>query len=219
MAKLKFLRSSDGTVGTREVDDAVFGRRAPRRVQREAVLMYLANRRAGTHDTLTRAEVNATIRKPWKQKHTGRARAGRTSSPLWRGGGIIFGPHPRDYSYAVPRKALRAAARAALAGKVQAGAVALVDAIEAKSPRTKPMVRMLDALGVSGTCLLVLPERDDNVWRSVRNIPGVSCRTADEVNAYDVLSHRTVVLTDASFQALQARLAAPARRPASGTGG
>lgn len=219
MAKLKFLRTADGTVETREVDEAAFGRRAPRRVQREAVLMYLANRRAGTHDTLTRAEVNATIRKPWKQKHTGRARAGRTSSPLWRGGGIIFGPHPRDYSYSVPRKALRAATRAALAGKIQAGAVAFVDSIEAKTPRTQSMVRMLEALGARGSCLVVLPERDDNVWKSLRNIPGASCRTAAEVNAYDVLSHRTVVLTDASFRALRERLAAPvaAEKPSAGS--
>ena len=208
MAKLKYLRSSDGTVETRDVDETAFGRRAPRRVQREAVLMYLANRRAGTHDTLTRAEVNATIRKPWKQKHTGRARAGRTSSPLWRGGGIIFGPHPRDYSYAIPRKALRAATRAALAGKLQSGSVAFVDTIQAKTPRTKPMAKMLEAIGAGSTCLIVLAERDDNVWKSVRNIPGTTCRTVAEVNAYDVLSHRTVLLTDASFQALRERLAA-----------
>ena len=209
MASCKLYQMKDGKVGTTDVDVTSLGRRSPRRVMRDAVLMYEANRRAGTHDTLTRAEVNDSKIKPWKQKHTGRARAGRTSSPLWRGGGIIFGPHPRDYSYAIPRKALRAATRAALAGKLQAGAVALVDAIEAKSPRTQPMVRMLRTIGAGSTCLIVLAERDDNVWKSVRNIPGTTCRTAAEVNAYDVLSHRTVLLTDASFQALRERLAAP----------
>lgn len=211
MAMLKFLHAADGRVETRDVDVSVFGRRSPRRVQREAVLMYLANRRAGTHDTLTRAEVNATIRKPWKQKHTGRARAGRTSSPLWRGGGIIFGPHPRDYSYAVPRKALRAATRAALAGKFQAGEVAVVDVIGASRPNTRSMAKLLASVGADRTCLVVLPERDDNVWKSLRNIPGASCRTADEVNAYDVLSHRMLVVSEAALAQLRTRLAAPVR--------
>jgi large subunit ribosomal protein L4 len=214
--RLKLYRAADGNVGEVDVDGDTFGRRSPRRVQREAVLMYLANRRTGTHDTLTRAEVNATIRKPWKQKHTGRARAGRTSSPLWRGGGIIFGPHPRDYSYAVPRKALRAATRAALAGKLQAGEVAFVDRMAAERPRTRPMAKMLATLGVRGSCLVVLAERDDAVWKSLRNIPGASCRTAAEVNAYDVLSHRTVLVTKDAFDLLRERLRAPARSAKAG---
>lgn len=209
MAQMKLFRSADGGVGTIEVDENVFGRRSPRRVQREAVLMYLANRRVGTHDTLTRAEVNATIRKPWKQKHTGRARAGRTSSPLWRGGGVIFGPHPRDYSYAMPRKQLRVATRAALAGKLRDGEVFFADAIRFAKPRTKDAARMFAALGIERTCLLVLPERDENVWKSVRNLPGTTVRTAAEVNAYDVLSHRAVLTTPEAFEQLKGRVGAP----------
>jgi large subunit ribosomal protein L4 len=206
MAKFKYFRFASAKVESHEVDETAFGVRSPRRVQREAVLMYRANARAGTHDTLTRAEVNATIRKPWKQKHTGRARAGRTSSPIWRGGGIIFGPHPRDYSYSVPRKALRAATRASLAGKLQAGAVAFVDAIEMKEPKTRKVARMLEAVGAGTTCLIVLPERDDNVWKSARNIPGTTVKPAADVNAYDVLSHRTVLLTPRSFELLKERV-------------
>lgn len=205
MAQLKCFRFADGNVESVDVDVETFGRRSPRRVQREAVVMYQANRRVGTHDTLTRAEVNATIRKPWKQKHTGRARAGRTSSPLWRGGGVIFGPHPRDYSYHLPRKELRVATRAALAGKIRDGEVVLVDAISAPAPRTKPMVRMFAALGIDRTCLVVLPERDENVWKSVRNLPGASVKIAADVNAYDILSHRTVLVTQRAFEMLKER--------------
>jgi large subunit ribosomal protein L4 len=217
MAKVKYFRFAAGKVESHEVDETAFGKRAPRRVQREAVLMYQANARAGTHDTLTRAEVNGSIRKPWKQKHTGRARAGRVTSPLWRGGGIIFGPHPRDYSYSVPRKALRAATRASLAGKLQAGAVAFVDAVEMKAPRTKTVAQMLAAVGAGSTCLIVLPERDDNFWKSARNIPGTTVKSAADVNAYDVLSHRTLLLTPRSFEMLKERVGAPAHEGESGT--
>jgi len=205
MAQAKYFRFSEGRVEQIDVDAESFGRRSPRRVQREAVLMYLANRRVGTHDTLTRAEVWTTIRKPWKQKHTGRARSGRRSSPLWRGGGIIFGPHPRDYSYSLPRKELRVATRAALAGKLRDGEVVFVDALAAETPKTKPMAKMLAALGIDRTCLVVLPEADDRVYRSFRNLPGVSVRTAAEVNAYDVLSHRNVLVTPRSFELLKER--------------
>lgn len=205
MAQMKSYRFADGQVGQVEVDENLFGRRSPRRVMREAVVMYQANARQGTHDTLTRAEVWATIKKPWKQKHTGRARAGRTSSPLWRGGGVIFGPHPRDYSYHLPRKELRVATRAALAGKLKDGEVVFVDAIAANAPKTKTIVRMFRALGIDRTCLVVLPERDENVWKSVRNIPGASVKTAGEVNAYDVLSHRTLLVTQRAFEMLKER--------------
>lgn len=212
MAQTKYFRFADGKVDSIDVDVNAFGIRAPRRVQREAVLMYLANRRAGTHDTLTRAEVNTTIRKPWKQKHTGRARAGRASSPLWRGGGIIFGPHPRDYSYALPRKELRVATRAALAGKLRDGEVVFVDAVAAAKPSTKAMVAMFAALGIERTCLVVLPERDENVWKSCRNVPGATVKSAADVNAYDVLSHRTVLVTPRSFEMLKERVGPRAKQ-------
>lgn len=208
MAQMKLFRFAEGKVDSIDVDETTFGRRSPRRVQREAVLMYQANARLGTHDTLTRAEVWATIRKPWKQKHTGRARAGRTSSPLWRGGGVIFGPHPRDYSYHLPRKALRAATRAALAGKLRDGEVTFVDALSASAPRTRVFAKMFRDLGIDRTCLVVIPERDENVWKSVRNLPGASVRTAAEVNAHDLLSHRTVLVTQRAFEMLRERCGA-----------
>jgi len=206
MAELKCYRSGEGRVEPLEVDTEAFGRRSPRRVQREAVLMYQANQRAGTHDTLDRSEVAGSKRKPWKQKHTGRARAGSRRSPLWRGGGVIHGPHPRDYSYSMPRKALRVATRAALAGKFLDQEVVFVDRFAFDAPSTKRAASLLAALGVERTALVVLPERDEAAWKSFRNIPGCRVLPADDVNAYEVLRHRTVVLTPASFEALQRRL-------------
>src|SRR5689334_2595513 len=116
-ASIPVYRFGDGTMGQREEDVALLGKRPHRRLLREAVVMYEANQRAGTHCTKTRAEVDYSNKKPWAQKHTGRARAGTRRSPLWRGGGIMHGPRPRDYSYGMPRKALRAAVRNALLGK------------------------------------------------------------------------------------------------------
>lgn len=206
MASCKLYRMKDGKVGTTDVDVTSLGKRSPRRVQRDAVLMYEANRRAGTHDTLTRAEVNDSKIKPWKQKHTGRARAGFKGSPLWVGGGIIHGPHPRDYSYSLPRKELRVAARAALAGKFRDGEVAFVDGFALSAPKTKTIAAMIESLEMRGPWLIVLPENDENVWKSARNIEGVSVVRASDVNAYDLLKNRTVIFTQKSLELVRERI-------------
>ena len=218
MGECKLYRSADSSVGAVSIDTTAFGRRSPRRVQREAVLMYQANQRAGTHDTLNRSEVRASIRKPWKQKHTGRARAGRKSSPLWRGGGVAHGPHPRDYSYSLPRKALRAAARAALAGKLRDDEVVFADALAFARPSTRGAAAMLASLGVERTCLVVPVEYDENVYKSFRNLPGVSVMPASDVNAHEVLRHRHLLLTQESFDALRERLGAAGGSPEQGAG-
>ncbi len=210
MAECKLFKS--GAVATVEIDSSAFGVRSPRRVQREAVLMYQANKRAGTHDTLTRAEVRCNIKKPWKQKSTGRARAGSKASPIWRGGGVAHGPHPRDYSYAVPRKALRVAARAAMAGKFRDGEVVLADSLEFEKPSTKAARAMLAALGIDRTCLVVTHERNENAWKSLRNLPGVDVMPASDVNAFEILRHRNVLLTSAALDALRERLCVQTRR-------
>ena len=210
MADCKIYRFADGSTGTIAVDASSFGVRAPRRVQRGAVLMYQANRRAGTHDTLTRAEVNDSKIKPWKQKHTGRARAGFKGSPLWVGGGIIHGPHPRDYSYSLPRKELRVATRAALAAKFRDGEVALVDGFALEAPKTKRIAQIIESLEMRGRWLIVLPEQDENVWKSARNIEGVSVVRAADVNAYDLLKNRTVIFTPKSLELVRERIG-PAR--------
>jgi large subunit ribosomal protein L4 len=210
MASCKLYQMKDGKVGTTDVDVTSLGRRSPRRVMREAVLMYEANRRAGTHDTLTRAEVNDSKIKPWKQKHTGRARAGFKGSPLWVGGGIIHGPHPRDYSYSLPRKELRVATRAALAAKFRDGEVALVDGFALEAPKTKRIAQIIESLEMRGRWLIVLPEQDENVWKSARNIEGVSVVRAADVNAYDLLKNRTVIFTPKSLELVRERIG-PAR--------
>jgi large subunit ribosomal protein L4 len=207
MGDCKLFNSTDGSVGSVSVDNEVFGRRSPRRVQREAILMYQANQRAGTHDTLDRSEVRATKKKPWKQKGTGRARAGKKSSPVWRGGGVAHGPHPRDYSYALPRKMLRVAARAALAGKFKDDEVVFADSLSFDAPSTKKGASMLASLGVDRTCLVVTAEHSENAYKSLRNIPGVRVMPASDVNAHEVLRHRYLLLTQASFDALRERLA------------
>jgi len=217
MADCKLYRSADGSVGTLAVDAEAFGRRSPRRVQREAVLMYQANRRAGTHDTLNRSEVWTTIKKPWKQKHTGRARAGRKSSPLWRGGGVAHGPHPRDYSYTLPLKALRVETCAAAAGKFRDDEVLFADALPAGEPSAKKGAAMLAALSASRSCLVVTPERDEVAWKSLRNIPGVTVMPASDVNAYEVLRHRHLLLTEASFEVLRERLTGGRKSEESGS--
>ena len=202
MANIQVYRFSDGKVEKREADVAVLGKRPHRRVMREAVVMYEANRRAGTHSTKTRAEVNFTNKKPWAQKHTGRARAGTRRSPLWRKGGVIHGPRPRDYSYGMPRKALRAAVRSALLGKFLDGEVAALDGFALETPSSKRVAAALKALSLGGTTLLVTPAHDDLFFRSARNLMGATVRAAAEVNAYDLLAHRNVVLVNGAFDAL-----------------
>jgi len=190
------LYSVDGKeVGTVDVDDSVFGAEVNEPLLREAVLMYEANRRAGTASTKTRAEVRGGGRKPWRQKGTGRARHGSIRSPLWRGGGITFGPRPRDFSYSIPKKARRAALRSALSAKLQDGRLYVLDALELPEPRTKAMVGVVEALGLEGTTLVVTADHDTNVVKSVRNIPGVTTRAARALNSYDVLVHENLLMT------------------------
>lgn len=214
MATCKIYHFADAKVGSTEVDVASLGARSPRRIQREAVLMYQANLRAGTHDTLTRAEVNDSKIKPWKQKHTGRARAGFKGSPLWVGGGIIHGPHPRDYSYALPRKELRAATRAALAGKFRDGEVAFVDGLALAKPQTKRVAAMIESLGMRGPWLIVVAEHDENVWKSARNVEGVTVVRAADVNAYDLLRHRVTIFSAGALELVRERVGSVRKEPA-----
>lgn len=202
MANIQVYRFGDGKTESREADVSSLGKRPHRRVMREAVIMYEANRRAGTHCTKTRAEVAYTNKKPWAQKHTGRARAGTRRSPLWRGGGTIFGPRPRDYSYNMPRKALRAAVRSAILGKFLDGEVKAMEGVSLEKPSTKRIAAAFKALEIAGSTLMIVPERDDVLFRSARNIDGTTVRTAAEVNAYDLLAHRNVVLVNGALDPL-----------------
>ena len=169
---------------------------------REAVIMYEANKRLGTACTKTRSEVAGGGRKPWMQKHTGRARAGSIRSPLWKGGGVVFGPKPRDYSYSIPKKAKRVALRSALLSRFVDNEVIVVDGLDFDSPSTRKMAQLLSTLNINGSCLIVIPERSEFVWKSARNIPLVKVMTVSELNAYDVLKKDKLLMTKGALGAL-----------------
>jgi large subunit ribosomal protein L4 len=176
-----------GSIGQVEVDEAPFGGRVLYRTLKDAVVMHLANQRLGTHSTRGRAEVAGSNKKPWRQKHTGRARAGDRKSPIWRGGGTVFGPTPRSYYYQMPKKARRVALRSAMAGKLQDGELVVADLGSFPAPSSKSARKILADLGTPRRALVVLKDRDEHVWKSFRNFPGVQVRTADELCAHDVV--------------------------------
>jgi len=161
----------------------------------DAVVAHLARRGRGTHDTKTRGEVSGSGRKPWRQKGTGRARAGSRRSPLWRGGGVVFGPHPRDYGYKLPKKVRRLALKSALSSKVEAGEIKVLDQLTIDQPKTKEMVQVLKNLDIDNKALVVTAGADQNVYKSARNIPGVKSLPANSLNVYDLLAFGTLVIT------------------------
>jgi large subunit ribosomal protein L4 len=206
MVEVPVYRFDTGEVAKTPVDETVFGTAVRWRLLRDAVVMYQANARRGTHSVKTRAEVNYSNRKPYKQKGTGRARAGTRRSPLWRGGGVIFGPKPRDYSYGMPRKALRQALCSAMLGKLRDGEVCLFENANFETPRTKEFTKVLKGLAVAGSALVVLPGGDEVLRKSARNIARTVVRSADEVNAYDVVTHERIIFSKAGYDRLLARI-------------
>ena len=197
----------------RKVDGAPFGERLLVKTLRDAIRMYESNRRQGTVDTKERGDVSGSTKKPWKQKHTGRARAGSKKSPLWRKGGTIFGPHPRDFSYRLPRKELKVALRTALFGKLRDREVVLLEGLSFEAPSAKKARGLLTSLGLQGRSLLVLPARDRNAWLSFRNVRGVEVRTAEEVNAYDVCAARNLLCAGGAWDNLRGRVAETPEAP------
>ncbi|HSG01547.1 MAG TPA: 50S ribosomal protein L4 [Vicinamibacterales bacterium] len=182
---------------------------APRRdhLLHEIVKAQLASRRAGTHATKTRGEVRGGGKKPWRQKGTGRARAGSIRSPLWPGGGTIFGPLPRSYGYRLPRGARRAALCSALSGRLADERVVVVDAFVLPEPKTKAMLAALGALDVGANVLVVLADADEGVMRAARNLPTVKVLPAVGLNVYDVLRYDRLVITSAALESVCARIA------------
>ena len=196
---------SGGSVDTRQVDESLFGERVLSRTVKDAVVMYEANSRAGTASTKTRSEVKGVNKKLWKQKHTGRARMGTTKAPQWRGGGIAFGPKPRDYSYHMPKKARRAALRSALLSKLRDGEMLVADGWPGEKPSTKGAYDILKALGVAGSSVLVVTEQNDhNLYLSLRNVPYVDVCPVSDLNAHQVLLRRHMVVTPGALTALEA---------------
>lgn len=211
MVKVKTY--AGGKVQQTEVDPGLFGDRILGRTLKDAIVMYEANRRAGTAKTKTRSEVNGPNHKLWPQKHTGRARMGTTKSPLWRGGGRTFGPVPRDYSYHMPVKARRVALCNALYSKIHDGEVAIADGWPTGKPSTKQATGILKALGIDGSTLVVTAKHEPNVWLSLRNVPQVDVRTVADLNAHQVLLRKNMVVTTEALKLLQQKAEQSKKKP------
>jgi large subunit ribosomal protein L4 len=203
MVDVKVLQG--GAVATKSVDESAFGSRVLGRTLKDAVVMYEDNARQGTVRAKTRAMVRGPNKKLWPQKHTGRARMGTPKSPLWRGGGRIHPPEPREHRYAMPKQARRAALRNALFTKFRDAEVAIADGWPTGKPNTKAAAALLNKLGMSGSATVVTAEVDRNLCLSLRNVPLVDVRTLADLNAHQVLLRRYLVLTPAAFAALQQR--------------
>lgn len=195
MPKVALYDINGSQVGDIELSDAIFGVEVNNHVMYEAVKNYLANQRQGTQSAKTRAEVRGGGRKPWRQKGTGRARQGSIRAPQWKGGGIVFAPKPRDYSYAIPKKVKRLALKSALTSKVVDKEIIVLDSLTLEQPKTKEMVKVLSNLKANKKSLIVIPERDVNVIRAASNIPGVKTAYVNTINVYDILNCDSFIIT------------------------
>jgi large subunit ribosomal protein L4 len=204
--QLDVVNSENQKVGAVDVRDEVFGGPVNAGLVWESVVHANAAKRRGTHMTKNRALVAGSGKKPWRQKGTGRARVGSVRNPLWRHGGTVFGPQPRSYDYALPKKVERGALRAALAAKMQSGALVVVDGLTASEVKTKSAVEMLKRLGVDGKAVLVDVAVDEKLSRSVRNIPGVEFVASARVTARQVMNAGRIVATPAALEKLQEAL-------------
>ena len=184
--------------GTMELNEEIFGVKPNGTVMHSVVVNYLANQRQGTQSTLTRSEVSGGGRKPWRQKGTGHARQGSIRAPQWTHGGIALGPKPRSYRYAIPKKMRRLALKSAFSDKVATGDMIVLDALTLEEIKTKTVAAMLKALGAEKKVMIVLPEKDETVLKSARNIPGVNVTLVNTLNTYEVLNaDKFIVLKDA----------------------
>ncbi|CUA81235.1 MULTISPECIES: 50S ribosomal protein L4 [Anoxybacillus] len=207
MPKVALYNQNGENIGEIELNDAVFGIEPNKHVLFEAVIMQRASLRQGTHKTKNRAEVSGGGRKPWRQKGTGRARQGSIRSPQWRGGGIVFGPVPRSYSYKLPKKVRRLAIKSALSSKVLENSIVVLDNLTLEAPKTKEMVKILNNLSVDRKALIVTADANENVILSARNIPGVTVVTASGINVLDVLNHDKLIITKAAVEKVEEVLA------------
>jgi large subunit ribosomal protein L4 len=207
MPKVALFNQSGTQVGDIELSDAVFGIEPNQHVLHDAVVMQQASLRQGTHDTKGRSEVRGGGRKPWRQKGTGRARQGSIRSPQWVGGGVVFGPTPRSYSYKLPKKVRRLAIKSALATKVLSEEIVVLEGLMLDAPKTKEMVSILSGLSADRKALVVTADYNDNVALSARNIPGVTFVTAEGINVLDVLKHDKLIITKDAVQKVEEVLA------------
>lgn len=195
MPKVALYDINGSQVGDIELNDAIFGVEMNNHAMYEAVKNYLANQRQGTQSARTRAEVRGGGRKPWRQKGTGRARQGSIRAPQWKGGGVVFAPKPRDYSYSIPKKVKRLALKSALTSKVVDNEIIVLDSLTLEQAKTKEMVKVLSNLKANKKSLIVIPERDENVVRAASNIPGVKTAYVNTINVYDILNCDSFIIT------------------------
>ncbi|MDQ0272580.1 50S ribosomal protein L4 [Cytobacillus purgationiresistens] len=207
MPKVALLNQSGSKVGDIELNDTIFGIEPNNHVMFEAVVMQRASLRQGTHKTKIRSEVAGGGRKPWRQKGTGRARQGSIRSPQWRGGGTVFGPVPRSYSYKLPKKVRRLAIKSALSSKVLEENVLVLENLAFETPKTKDFKGVLKGLSVDKKALIVTANLDENVALSARNIPGVTVVTANGISVLDVLNHDKLIMTKQAVEKVEEVLA------------
>ena len=201
MANVKMFNISGSEVGTIDLNDSIFAVEVNTHVMHQAVVQYLANQRQGTQSALTRAEVRGGGRKPWRQKGTGRARQGSIRSPQWTGGGVVFAPKPRDYSFKLNKKVKRLALKSALTTKVNDGKLVVVDELTV-NPKTKEMATVLNNLNVAKA--LVVDENDNNnAVIAAKNIPTVKTASVSTINVYDILKYDSLVLTKSVVEKIE----------------
>ena len=193
--ELPVIDRNGQTVSHVEVDDAVFNVPMNHSLVHQAVVIYQANKRQGTHDTKTRGQVSGGGRKPWIQKHTGRARQGSIRSPQWRHGGVVFGPHPRDYRMDLPKRMRRLALKCALSEKIRTNSLICINNLDSLDGKTRSMVNLIDSLGLSGTTLVVAESSSSNVAQAGRNLKTVWTLPVNQLNAHELLRRGTVLIT------------------------
>lgn len=207
MPKVSVYDIANNQVGDIELDENVFGVEMNVGLLHQAVKMQLAAQRLGTHSTKTRSMVRGGGRKPWKQKGTGRARSGSTRSPIWVGGGTVFGPSPRSYAFSMPRKQRRLAIKCALSDKVASGDFIVLEAIDFAEPKTKNVVKMLSDFQINKKALIITADEAENVERSSNNIQGIKAINTMGLNVYDILNHDKLFITKEAISRIEEVLA------------
>lgn len=203
---IDILNQQGQQVGKLELDEKIFSGPVNKRILADSVKAYLNNRRRGTADTKERGDVRGGGAKPWKQKGTGRARVGSIRSPLWRGGAVIFGPHPRSWSYELPKKVKKLAIKSALTDKLINGKIKVLDNMSLEHPKTKLGLELLKRLGISGKVLFILSDRAGNAVKSVRNIKGVNIVFTDSVSVYPLLDCDEIITTGEALKNIEGLL-------------
>ncbi len=205
MAVTQVYNSKNEQVGEVTLNDDLFGVEVKTHILHDVVRMQLANRRSGNSSTKTRVEVAGSGAKPWKQKGTGRARAGSRRSPVWRGGGIAFGPKPRDYSYKLPKKVRRLGLKMALSTRLSEDQLKVVDSLDMAEIKTKDFMGVMNNLEAKNA-LVIIPDHDETIEKSSRNIPKVKVLPVSGLNVYDILLHEKLILVQTSIEKLEERL-------------